>query len=336
MSQGTVRIGYIGAGNFSRNRLLPNLKSVPGVELVAVSNSTEESSQWVAQEFGFQRTASAWQELVAADDIDAIVVGTRTALHYEMCIPILDSGKHVLTMNAIARTIEEAQEMYEKAQANPHLVALVFPVQFYLHEDAMMRWLLEDGFIGDVLQVMDYWYTPYFGLGSQFEVAQRWFGQHQRVLGYRKGFEVDSTVTDRRGRSARPESNVVIADLAGGGVITYLHSTVALGTGLTRFEVYGTDGVVVCYDRGQAREGFYGAKAGEPDLVPLTVPPHLKEAWDSPQGVSVEADFIAAVRGEGTVSLAVPRFLDGVKLLDFAGAWRASSDTGAWVNVPAR
>jgi hypothetical protein len=62
----------------------------------------------------------------------------------------------------------------------------------------------------------------------------------------------------------------------------------------------------------------------------------LKEAWDSPQGVSVEADFIAAVLGEGTVSLAVPRFLDGVKLLDFAGAWRASSDTGAWVNVPAR
>ncbi|MEE8443648.1 MAG: Gfo/Idh/MocA family oxidoreductase [Dehalococcoidia bacterium] len=334
MSQQTVRVGYIGAGNFSRNRVLPNLKGIPGVELVVVANSTEESSRRVAQEFGFQRVVGDWREVVAAPDVDAIVVGTRTALHHEMCLPILDAGKHLLTMNAIARNLQEATSMYQKAQEKPNLVSLVFPAQFYMREDALMRTLLEDGYVGQVLQVMDYWYTPYFGLGSQFEVAHRWFGDHTRVLGYRKGFEIETSAVDHHGRAVRPESNVVVADLEDGKAITYLHNTIARGTGLTRFEVYGTEGVLVCYAQGQAKEGFFGARAGETELLPVAIPSHLQEAWDGSVGVPVEVDFIAAVRGEKTPSPSIPRFQDGVKLMEFAQAWRESVDSGSWCDLP--
>ncbi len=335
MAQQTVRIGFVGAGGFSKRRLLPGLQNVPGVELVVVCNSSPESSQQAASEFGFQRTASDWREVVEASDVDAVALGTRTALHYEIAMPALDAGKHVLTMNAMARTVEEAAEMYQKSQEKSNLVSLVYPVQFYTREDAMLRWLLEQRYVGEMLNVIDYWYTPFFGLGSQFEIANRWFGDHTRVLAYRKRFEVESPGVDRHERDVRPETNVVVSELRSGATITYLHTTIAGDTALTRFEIYGTDGVLTCYPQNQSRQGFFGARTGDSDFRQIEIPPHLRQAWDSEYGIEVEAEFIAAIRGEGEPSPAIPRFEDGLKLMQFTETWRAAQTGGVWADMPA-
>ncbi|MBI2172263.1 MAG: Gfo/Idh/MocA family oxidoreductase [Chloroflexi bacterium] len=334
MTSRTVRIGFIGAGRFSQNRLLPQLKKVPGVELVVVANSTPESSQRVAQQFGFGRTAGDWREVVAAKDVEAIVVGTRTAMHPEMCIPVLEAGKHLLSMNAIAPDLAGARAMLQASQTRPNLVALVYPGQFYLREEAMMQWLLHEGYAGKVLHVLDYWHTRFFGLGSQFEIANRWFGPHTRVFGYRKGFEVPPRGADHHARDVRPESNVVLAELASSASLTYIHSTVAGESALSRFEVYGDLGSIVCYAEGQAKTGFFGAKGTDKELQPIPVPANLKEADGSLKGVAVEAEFIAAVRGEKQPGPAVPHFIDGVRLLEFAEAWRKSAESGTWCALP--
>ena len=79
-----VRVGYIGAGNFSRNKILPNFQALDNVDLVAVSNSSEESSLKVQEQFGFSRIEKDWSNLLESKDIDAVVIGTRTDKHYEM------------------------------------------------------------------------------------------------------------------------------------------------------------------------------------------------------------------------------------------------------------
>ena len=127
MTQPTVRLGYIGAGAYSRRVLLPNFKKIPGVELVAVANSSPQTSGAVAKEFGFARTAADWREVVDADDIDAIVIGTRTEAHFEMIPPVLEAGRHVLSMNALCRNAAQARELTAKATEHPHQVALVYP-----------------------------------------------------------------------------------------------------------------------------------------------------------------------------------------------------------------
>jgi Predicted dehydrogenases and related proteins len=45
-----LRIGIVGAGNIVRTRHLPALKKNPDVEIVAVSNSTYESSERFCRE----------------------------------------------------------------------------------------------------------------------------------------------------------------------------------------------------------------------------------------------------------------------------------------------
>ncbi|MBI2855277.1 MAG: Gfo/Idh/MocA family oxidoreductase [Chloroflexi bacterium] len=335
MSQQTVRLGYIGAGRFSRRRLLPALQSIPGVELAAVCNSTPESSQRVAQEFGFHRVASDWKELASSPDIDAVVIGTRPNLHRDMCLFALDAEKHVLTLNAISPTLEEARDMQQKAEEKPHLTALVYPGQFYLREDDLMRSLLEEGYVGQVIHVRVYWSTLFFGLGTQFDAARRWFGEHTRVFAYRKSLDIQVPATGQSAGTARADTNLVVAELENGVTVTYLHSTPARGTNRARFEVYGSAGVLVCYSYGQDKEGIFGAKAGESDLRPIVVPPHMQEAWAYPDGsIPVEAAFIASIREGKAPSPAVTRFRDGVKLMEFVQAWGYSMDHGVWSDVP--
>jgi predicted dehydrogenase len=331
-----VRLGYIGAGRWSQSRLLPNLEPLSSVDLVAVSNSTLESGNKVASQFGFQRVMKDWHEIIDATDIDAVIIGTRPDLRKDITIAALDAGKHVFALNAIATSIDEAKAMAQKAQENPHLVTLVFPGQFWLREDPVMRHILKDGYVGDVLHVAAYWHTPFFGLGSQFEVAHRWFGHHTRMFGARKDFGVDSPASNRYGRPFRASSNIVLAELESGATITYSHSNIAGASALTRFEVYGTNGVLMCYAAGQGKDGFYGAQSDAKELEPISIPAHLQEDWSDSRELplSIEADFIDAVLGTKTASPAIPRFNDGVKLMEFANAWRVASQDEKWVELP--
>ena len=334
MAQSNIRIGYIGAGGYSRRVLLPKFKKIPGVELVVVANSKPETSDAVAREFGFARTANDWRAVVDAGDIDAIVVGTRTEAHFEMIPPVLESGRHVLCMNALCRTAAQARELTALAVAHPNLVSLVYPAggaAYFLREDRMMRHLLDDGYIGTVLQAANYWYAPFFGLGSMFEVGSRWFGRHTRMLGYRRGYTVQgATVPARPGRGeVRPETNIAMAELADGGIITYQHSTIAGDTAQARVEVTGSAGYVVAYTGTATTPAtFFGAQRGNRDLTPLPIPPEYAD------GVNVEADFIAAIRGERQPARAVPRFEDAMRLLQFGEVWKDSSQKGGWCDLP--
>ena len=334
MAQKTVRLGYIGAGGYSRRVLLPNFRRIPGVEFAVVANSTAESSETVAKEFGFERTAADWREVLHSKDIDAVVVGTRTEAHFEMIGPLLDAGHHVLSMNALCRNSDQARELTAKAASRPDRLALVYPAAgpaYFLREDAMMRHLLDDGYVGTVLQVVDYWYAPFFGLGSMFEVGSRWFGRHTRVFGYRRAYTVEGvTVPARPGRDAvRPETNIAMAELADGGMITYQHSTIAGETARPRWEIVGSNGHVVAYaGTANAPGSFFGAKRGTDSLEPLPIPAEYS------QPVSVEADFIAAIRGEREPARAIPRFEDALRLLQFGEVWRDSAEKGCWCDLP--
>lgn len=332
MAQRTVRLGFVGAGRFTRSRLLPNFQTLPGVELVAVSNSTAESGQRVAHEFGFGEVLTDWRTLVALPVIDAVVIGTQAPLHAAIAQAALEAGKHVFTMNAMSATLDDARSMVRIAQQNPHLTALVYPGGFYLREDAWMRRLLQEGYVGRVLQVFDLWHTPFFGLGSQYEVARRWFGEHTRVFAHRKTLDVE--IPSPGGRPTRPTANTVLAELEGGGVITYLHAPAARGMTPARIAVYGTEGALICYSQGEARDGIYGAKAGQGEPQPLPVPRDLQAAWADPRRLPVEADFVAAVRGGAAPSPAIPTFQDGARAMEFAEAWRLSLDRAGWVDLP--
>src|SRR2546423_14922067 len=89
-----IRIGIVGAGNNTRVRHIPGLQAVPGVEIVSVCNRSRESSQRVAEAFNIPKVYDDWREVVAADDTDAIVIGTGPFMYRYITSTVLAAGNH--------------------------------------------------------------------------------------------------------------------------------------------------------------------------------------------------------------------------------------------------
>ena len=147
-----VRVGIIGAGWVVRNRHLPALCSIPGVECRLICSLRLENARNVAAQFGIKEVAESWQQICDSPDLDAVVVATPPNLHCAATVRALQAGKHVLCQGRMARNLSEALDMIRAARSSG-LVTALYPPLPGLRGDRVMKRLLHDGFVGDVREV---------------------------------------------------------------------------------------------------------------------------------------------------------------------------------------
>ena len=63
-TRGPIRVGIIGAGENVRAVMIPAFRRIPECELVAVANTSLESSQRVAAQFGIPKAYPHWKALL--------------------------------------------------------------------------------------------------------------------------------------------------------------------------------------------------------------------------------------------------------------------------------
>src|SRR5262252_5755767 len=149
-----LRIGVVGAGNIVRTRHLPALKKNPDVDIVAVSNSTYESSEKFCQENCKGATPMAnWADLLALPDLDIIWIGTPPYMHSAVTVSALEAGKHVFCQARMSMDLVEAEEMLATSKKFPELVTMLCPPPYGMKGDLLMKKLLADGTIGKVHDV---------------------------------------------------------------------------------------------------------------------------------------------------------------------------------------
>ena len=153
MTQDTIRVGVIGAGANTRDRHIPGLQAIEGVEIVAVCNRSQESGERAAKQFGIERVCTNWQDIIQAPDVDAVVIGTWPYMHRLATVAALEADKHVMCEARMAMNASEAHCMYDALRSRPHLVAQIVPSPFSLRVDRTIQRLIRDGWLGDVLVV---------------------------------------------------------------------------------------------------------------------------------------------------------------------------------------
>ena len=325
----------VGAGANTVSRHLPGLLEQPDVELVSVCNRGRASSERVAQQFGIGAVYESWPELVAADDSDAIVIGTWPYLHCPITLAALAAGKHVLCEARMAMNAGEARAMLAASRGRPELVAQIVPAPHTLGEDGTIRRYLAEGRLGDLLAVelIDsstfrtegplHWRHQrelsglnIMTLGIWYEAMMRWAGPATRVAAFARSFV--SMRPDAGGvRRAVPIPDHVdlLGDLACGA---QLRMQVSQVTGLR------PSGAWLCGSEGtlhrDADGGLHYGARGDSALAPVTVAPEDGGAW------RVEEEFINAIRGHEQVSHT--RFADGVQYMEFTAAVHRSLETG--------
>ncbi|HKA53567.1 MAG TPA: Gfo/Idh/MocA family oxidoreductase [Candidatus Binatia bacterium] len=346
MSSQPIRVGIVGAGNNTRVRHIPGLQAIPGVEVVSVCNRSRESSQRVAEAFRIPKVYDDWRELVAADDTNAIVIGTWPYMHCEVTCAALAAGKHVMCEARMARDAAEAHTMLEKSRARPDLITQIVPSPFTLRVDRTIQDSIADGYIGDLYAMTVRGVTPTFAdpaaplhwrqrqdlsgfniltMGIWYEAVTRWVGPASAVFARTRVYTPQrrDPGTGAMGTVDVPDHVDIIADLAGGAQATYQFSTVCGLAPASGAWLFGSEGTLH-YD--QASDKLFGGRRGEKALQEITVDPRKAGKW------RVEEEFVGAIRGQEEIRLTT--FADGVKYMEFTEAVHRSAASGQTVSLP--
>lgn len=141
-----IRFGMIGAGAIS-NSHLPAIVACEDSELVGIADPNLEQAGKQAEKFGASRVVGSYDELIAMDDLNAIVVGIPTQFHADASLKALRAGKHVLCEKPMARTLEECDEMTAAAQAGGLVLQIGF-VRRFDQEWGQIREMVQQGKAG--------------------------------------------------------------------------------------------------------------------------------------------------------------------------------------------
>ena len=144
-----IRVGLIGVGAAAQINHIPALKRTEGLELVGLYDRDPEKASRVAQKFGIERAFERLDDMLEADDIDAVDICTPNFLHAPMAIAALDAGKHVLSERPLARRADEAANMVKAAKKADRL--LLCAVQHRFRPDAqLLKKFVEKGDLGEI------------------------------------------------------------------------------------------------------------------------------------------------------------------------------------------
>ncbi|MFE2323299.1 Gfo/Idh/MocA family oxidoreductase [Streptomyces sp. NPDC059385] len=119
----TIRIALAGGGAFGAKHAAA-LRRIKGVEVAAVVSDTLDSARKFAAEQGVGRGVATLEEVLAMDDIDAVILATPTPLHTAQTLACLEAGKHVQVEIPLASSLDDAEACLE-AQQRTGLVAMV-------------------------------------------------------------------------------------------------------------------------------------------------------------------------------------------------------------------
>ncbi len=100
-------VGFIGAGNFAQNMLLPRLKGK--VQLVGVATARGNSATYVGKKYNFSYCTTDVSELMKDEDINTVFITTRHHMHAEQVIAALQSKKNVFVEKPLAMTETELE-----------------------------------------------------------------------------------------------------------------------------------------------------------------------------------------------------------------------------------
>ena len=269
-------------------------------------------------------------------DTNTIVIGTWPYLHCPVTLAALAAGKHVLTEARMAMNADEAGRMLDASLAKPGLVAQVVPSPITLFADATIRRLIAEGFLGQLLAVESrirgdfldsespmHWRhnaelsgNNIMAMGIYYEAIVRWVGRATNVMARAKTFTAQRLNESGEPQPVGvPEHLDVVADLKCGAQLHMQQSAVTALLQDDAIYLFGSEGTLrLTSDR------LFGGRKGDEQLTEIPITAEERGEWQ------VEEDFVAAIRGERSVTHTT--FADGVHYMEFTDAVARSIRSG--------
>lgn len=145
----TVGVGIIGVGSIAEYVHVPGIKCSPNATLVAIADANRDLLSRRQHEWNVERAYQNPSELIADEQVDAVIICTPNYLHAPLAIEAARAGKHVLCEKPLALNLDEARAMVEAVAAAgvAHMTAFTYrfvPAMRYL------KHLVDKGTFGEI------------------------------------------------------------------------------------------------------------------------------------------------------------------------------------------
>ena len=122
-----LNIGFIGAGSFAQNFLLPN---VAGNNLINVATARATTAKNIANKFGFDNCTGDAENIINNPQINTVFIATPHNLHAPYVIKALQADKNVFVEKPLCLTKEELEEIKEAESKSNGQVMVGFNRRF--------------------------------------------------------------------------------------------------------------------------------------------------------------------------------------------------------------
>lgn len=147
-----VRVGVIGAGAWASTNHIPILQARDDVELVVACRPGLNELAQLKERFGFQHVTEDYREALA-HELDAVVVASPPASHFEHAAAALEKGAHLLCEKPFTVEPGDAWKLVELAKRNQRHLIVSFGWNWIPVVDRA-RGLLREHPIGEIRHVM--------------------------------------------------------------------------------------------------------------------------------------------------------------------------------------
>lgn len=328
----TLRVGIIGFGRIGAEHA-GWMNASRRVRAVAADDVTPARRDLAASR-GL-KTYSTLADMVADRSIDAVLVSTPTAMHFEHAMLALEAGKHVMVEKPMALDLDESRHLAQEAKSRGRVIS-VFHNRRWDPDYLTVRAAVQSGVFGRLINVesrlgqfascvgpaaREYHPTwrneAEFGGGGLYDWGSHFIDQLWRLVWPAKPVRVFAQLRGNVWTKDCDDFARAVIDFDNGVVgMCEVNTTTMLP--LPRWQLDGTAGSAsspasLAFDTGEwARLRFVPVEGGLPAARALPrAEPGLTESaiWDR---------FAAAVRGEGEPAVTVASVLPTMALLDAA------------------
>ena len=147
-----IRIGVAGAAGAFGTKHLEALSQIDEAVISAVMTTKADQAKEVAAQFGAAHSFDNFDDFIACNEIDAVILATPTQLHAAQSIQAMAAGKHVLVEIPMADSLEDSMAILAK-QEETSLVAMAGHVRRF---NPSHQWVHQKISQGDLsIQQMD-------------------------------------------------------------------------------------------------------------------------------------------------------------------------------------
>ncbi|MDY3617498.1 Gfo/Idh/MocA family protein [Agathobaculum sp.] len=148
-----LKIGVIGCGAIGRDHIRRLTDLVPGCEVVACADYFEEAACKTAAQYQGVKAYPTGEELIAAPDVEAVLIASSDPSHAGYVLEALKYGKYVFCEKPLAQNAADCEKIIAAEVSHGKRLVQVGFMRHYDRGYAEMKRIIDSGELGAPLMI---------------------------------------------------------------------------------------------------------------------------------------------------------------------------------------